>query len=391
MSVSTTGSFAKKYGDKLLHGVTTQIDRMISTPGIDEAHDLRVAIRRFSRILAVMKPCFPRAESRRIRRALKRIMEQAGMVRDYDIAMHLLTKVEVSEPVASGLAVLSTELKERREQAALTLTASLRRWVQRDLPASWREAHKSEGSAKGADARFRARPIDAAAQRILPAMAKDHFRAGKDAAHEDASAVVLHKFRISGKHLRYTLDFFAPLYGASLHGLLDQLKEVQTLLGDINDCAAVRRLLRRHPSNKGKESGMTEILAALKKRQHTKTERFRKDYAPEFFECGCIAALEGDPPQDGSSQACGKARGEEIAGAPAVSRLNPEKLFAFFLALAHFERLLGGRNPFRRGKLRHHLRDRVQCQIVRFFVADTGLAHIQLLARLRPILLKPVQ
>jgi CHAD domain-containing protein len=292
VSVSTTGSFAAKYGDKLLQGVTTQIDRTTRSPGIDEAHDLRVAIRRFTRILAVMKPCFPRAESRRIRRALKRIMEQAGMVRDYDIAMHLLTKVEISESTASGLAALAIELKERRDQSASTLTTSLRRWVQRDLPARWRHAHKSEGSAKGADARFRARPIDAAAQRILPAMAKDHFHAGKEAADEDASAVVLHQFRISGKHLRYTLDFFAPLYGASLTGLQDQLKEVQTLLGDINDCATVRRLLRRHSSlsrnNKVDESGMKEIPAALKKRQRQKTEQFRKHYAPEFSSAAAL-------------------------------------------------------------------------------------------------------
>lgn len=268
MLVSTTGRFAAKYGDKLLDAVTIQIDRTLRSPGIDEMHDLRVAIRRFTRILAIMKPCFPRIESRRLRRGLKRIMEQAGTVRDYDIAMQLLSTLEIS--AAPGL-------RERRDQAALILTTSLRRWTQRDLPANWRHARKSEGDYKAVDASFRARPIDTAAQSILPAMAKEHFRTGKGAAHKDASAEDLHQFRISGKHLRYTLDFFAPLYGASVNGLMDQLKEVQTLLGDVNDCATVQRLLRRLHS-----SGMKENLSALKKRQRRKMEQFRKHFAPEF-------------------------------------------------------------------------------------------------------------
>jgi CHAD domain-containing protein len=293
VSVSSTGRFAAKYGDKLLQGVTTQIDRAMRSPGIDEMHDLRVAIRRFTRVLTVMKPCFPRAETRRIRRGMKRLKEQAGTVRDYDIAMRLLTKVEMPESVAPGPTALARQLRESREQAALTLTTSLGRWVKRDLPANWRHARKSEGQYKpeggdkGADARFRARPIDAVAQSILPAMAKDHFRSGKEAAHENASAEDLHGFRISAKNLRYTLDFFAPLYGASLTGLLDQLKEVQALLGDINDCATVRRLLRRHKKH-GIEPAMKEFLAALKKRQRQKTEQFREHYAPEFSNAAAL-------------------------------------------------------------------------------------------------------
>jgi CHAD domain-containing protein len=96
---------------------------------------------------------------------------------------------------------------------------------------------------------------------------------------EKASVKEIHRFRIAAKNLRYTLDLFAPLYGTSLAGLLDQLKDVQALLGDINDCATVRRMLSRqalpHPGGK-------EILSALKKRQRKKTEQFRQHYAAGF-------------------------------------------------------------------------------------------------------------
>lgn len=294
MSVSSTGTFAAKSGDRLLEGVTTQIERTVRECGTDEVHDLRVSIRRFTRILAVMKACFPRAESRRVRRALKRIMEQAGAVRNYDIAMRLVEKVEMSESLAEESAALLQQLQGGRDEAARTLTATLRRWEQRDLPANWRQAGKarksnkpSRSEGKGTDARFRALPVDAVAKDILPDMAKDHFRVGKDASRDDASATELHQFRISAKHLRYTLDFFSPLYGASLTGLLDQLKEMQTLLGDINDCATVRHLLRHH-KQEGGEASMKEIMAALKKRQKQKTEQFQKEFGPEFSSAAAL-------------------------------------------------------------------------------------------------------
>src|SRR5580693_2086033 len=96
-SATTTGRFATEQADMLLQGVTTRITRTIRSHGIGEVHDLRVSIRRFSRILIVLKPCFPRGESRRIRRGLKRIMVQAGNVRDHDIAMRLLAKMALPE------------------------------------------------------------------------------------------------------------------------------------------------------------------------------------------------------------------------------------------------------------------------------------------------------
>lgn len=279
-SSTTTGEFATTQGDKLLRSVSTQITRTIRSHGAGEVHDLRVAIRRFMRILVVLKPCFPRGESRRIRRGLKRIMVQAGAVRDHDIALRLLTRMAVSKSGPAGLGAIARQFQEKRKEAAETLSTTLRRWVQRNLPASWRKAVVSEGGPKAADARFCAAPVDVLAKRILPAMATEHFRFGKDAAQDRASVGEIHRFRIASKNLRYTLDLFAPLYGTSLPGLLEQLKDIQTLLGDINDCATVRRLLHSQKASRQKEG--KEILSALKKRQRRKTEEFQKRYAAEF-------------------------------------------------------------------------------------------------------------
>jgi CHAD domain-containing protein len=264
--VSTTASFATEQADRLLERLAFQIARTIKSSGTTEVHDLRVAIRRFMRVLVVLKPCFPRNESRRIRRRLKRIMVEAGSVRNCDIALSLLAKLAPSKS-----SPLVRQFQTEREEAAKILTMSLKRSMRRNLSAKWRKAL----AGKGASEDFRAIPVKAAAKRLLPRMVREYFSGGKDAARGKASAEELHRFRIGSKNLRYTLDLFAPLYGASINGLTEQLKGVQTLLGEINDCATVARMVSQH-------QGGSKILAALKKRQRRKAEQFRRHWNTKF-------------------------------------------------------------------------------------------------------------
>lgn len=45
-----------------------------------------------------------------------------------------------------------------------------------------------------------------------------------------------HEMRKTAKHLRYTMEAFAPLYPGSLKGELKAVKQLQELLGDMHDC-----------------------------------------------------------------------------------------------------------------------------------------------------------
>jgi CHAD domain-containing protein len=263
--LASTGRFAREQTDRLLGLLAVQIARTIRSHGAAEVHDLRVAIRRFLSALAALKPCFPRNESAKIRRGLKKIMLRAGSVRDRDIALRLLAK---GTPQASGAA--ARRFRTERQTAAKALTGSLKRWVRRSSSAAWRTA--LEGAAGEG---FPAKPVAATAAGTLPRMAKEYFRYGKIAVREKATAEELHRFRIAAKNLRYTLEVFAPVYGDSVNGLRQQLKGVQTLLGGINDCATVRRMASRL-------DGCEELLEALKRRQRKKTAEFREHWAAAF-------------------------------------------------------------------------------------------------------------
>jgi CHAD domain-containing protein len=42
--------------------------------------------------------------------------------------------------------------------------------------------------------------------------------------------------RIAVKRLRYTMELFKPLYEGALDRVIEAIKQVQTLLGDVHDC-----------------------------------------------------------------------------------------------------------------------------------------------------------
>ena len=276
MAIVTTGSFAKKQADELLRRVDTQIVRNMKSQTVDGLHDLRVATRRFNCILSELAPCFPRGESKRMRRGLKRIMVQAGDIRDYDIAIHLINRLELPE---SG--TLLRQIQKPREEAATVLSASLHRWKERNLSARWRAALNSDRDLKSADAAFRAVPAAIMAKRLLPGMVAEHFHRGEAAIGKKMPAHKIHRFRIAAKNFRYTLDFFAPLYSGTLPLLIDRLKDVQSLLGDINDCATARRIVKDETAD-GDDAVRKDVLSGLKDRQRKKIREFREQYTTEF-------------------------------------------------------------------------------------------------------------
>jgi len=298
-ATGTTSRFATEQAQRLLGRLAFQIARTIRSGGAREVHDLRVAIRRFLRVLVVLKQCFPRKESRKVRRVLKKIRAQAGTVRDHDIALRLLKKLA---PAGSGLPV--RELRSARDEASRALAASLKSWVRRNLSAKWRGA-LAGGSPN-------AKPIPVTAARLLPPMAREFFEWGDAAAREKADASELHRFRIAAKNFRYTLELLAPIYGESAGALLEQLKGVQTVLGEINDCATVRRLVPR-------DAGSREMLSALKKRQRKKTEAFRREWAA-FNGAASVRQWMASLRHPGASEAPARKPPGRVAHAPLTHR-----------------------------------------------------------------------
>ena len=66
------------------------------------------------------------------------------------------------------------------------------------------------------------------------------------AVRDPANITELHDMRIACKRLRYVLEIFGIAFASDLEPQIDQIKELQDLLGDIHDCDVQVPMLEEH-------------------------------------------------------------------------------------------------------------------------------------------------
>jgi CHAD domain-containing protein len=135
-------------------------------------------------------------------------------------------------------------------------------------------------------------PARAEAARVLPELLRHYFEHGDRVMRPGTSGKRLHQFRLATKRARYTLELFQPLYGAAIQAHLDGLKQIQQVLGQLNDCQASLELL---------EADLKDVcepawLEAIELRRDGKRGEFAKLWLSKFTDqvlrAGWILAVE---------------------------------------------------------------------------------------------------
>jgi len=125
--------YARLHTAILLRRLAFQLNRAARSGDADSIHDLRVAIRRFSRCLRVFAPFYPDTGWKKIRVQLKAMMETSSAVRDRDIALGLLKEAGIS-----ARAAVVARLQAERRRASRDLLLETRRWKSRSFSQRWR-------------------------------------------------------------------------------------------------------------------------------------------------------------------------------------------------------------------------------------------------------------
>jgi CHAD domain-containing protein len=100
------------------------------SPGAEPVHKMRVSIRRLQQALRLFAQYYRKRGLKRVRKELKAIMEPAGELRNYDIAIPLVRRLDSSVP----------SFAERRLAAKQKLVDTLVHVVQPDLFERWRDS-----------------------------------------------------------------------------------------------------------------------------------------------------------------------------------------------------------------------------------------------------------
>jgi triphosphatase len=220
-------------------------------------HQMRVALRRLRSAFSVFSTVLPKEAVAPLRAELKWLAGALGSARDWDVFM-----IETLAPIREQFAD-HADLRQFANQCVTQRRAAVRkakravgsRRYQRLMLhlAAWTATEAWLGQA---DAAARSKLVKPACQFAEDALAIRYAGVRKRGRRlKGRSAIELHRLRLAVKKLRYAGEFFSTLFDANrVRGMLPQLARLQTILGAMNDAAAVENLLCTAPGKNGSQA-----------------------------------------------------------------------------------------------------------------------------------------
>jgi len=220
----------------------------------ENVHDLRTALRRCLSIEDALSRFDPHPDWKKLRRAAKKLLKSLGGLRDSDVLLEWLDKLEIAKD-KTGLALRNSIAVERdvfKQQAIDGLNSfDQQKWK------SWAEQLTPRADSflpDGPELRY------VALEQWHEAYERHRF------AMRSRSKVAYHRTRVALKKLRYTAENFLPALQAKWDG---EPKELQNLLGEVHDLDVLwGKLVALKPAidREAKSSWKSAINSERKKR-----------------------------------------------------------------------------------------------------------------------------
>ncbi|HUN06848.1 MAG TPA: CHAD domain-containing protein [Aggregatilineales bacterium] len=242
----------------------------------EEVHDMRVAIRRMRSVFRLLKPYFKAKDVRRFNGELQQLAWALGDVRDLDVFLadlHTFQEQVSAEQQADLQTViddLEAQRSEARERLVETLDSKAYRRFVKDFSNFLMEAPKAS---KETD-KDSVEPVQV--RHLLPPTVYNRLAAVRayESALEEPSATTLHSLRIEFKRLRYTVSLFEGVLGTQIEGFIGDLKDLQDILGNLNDIATARGRLEGYQGE-----GVEAYLAWLDSSEAELSGRFSEAWS----------------------------------------------------------------------------------------------------------------
>jgi CHAD domain-containing protein len=260
--------FAAEHAQKSLGQLAFDINRVTKSRDAESVLGLRLSLRRFSQTLQLFRDFFPGEKIHKINKRVKKITRAAQELRNFDTTVRLLSKGH-----RGGSSTLRSKLQARRKECERMLVDLLKRWIERKSSSKWRAVLQAAVARTGQDvAKI---TTQAVARKATPELAGKFLKKGQDALRSSASLSDLHDCRVAAIKLRYALEVFGPISKSPLSAWLADVKQVQTILGELTDCQAARELVSSYAI-------ADEFDGWLKKRQRKSVNAFRQFWGETF-------------------------------------------------------------------------------------------------------------
>jgi CHAD domain-containing protein len=207
-------------------------------------HDMRVASRRVRSALRDFAPHLHKARIVAATKHLREIADKLGVVRDYDVAIIALEKLQkkVKPEISSGLQRIIEDQKAKLDPAREELVqaldyrklAQLRRSFRHGIETGTRPPIAITHSASGT--RVKAVPSYKVHARSTLLKRLQELEALSPSLFEPHKVEPLHEMRIGAKRLRYAMELYAACWGNQLKLFSRHVAQMQSSLGELHDC-----------------------------------------------------------------------------------------------------------------------------------------------------------
>jgi len=228
--------------------------QVITSEDPETVHQVRVAARRMRAAMKTLAAFMPKAVSG-LEPELRWLFRHLGDVRDLDVELAALEEWVKAHEGQTGMAEIFGRLQKERSKKKAVLIEQMQSSRHEELV----EKLKS-GIRKGPPtAGLGASPLLA----VAPDLIVRHGKIVRDLSDKiggSAPPEAYHRLRRAAKKFRYTLDFFAELYGQDADRLIERLKELQDILGARQDALILGARLRDLSYEEGLSKEARETL-----------------------------------------------------------------------------------------------------------------------------------
>ena len=224
-----------------LKKLSHEIEGARQAKDIEFVHQARVASRRIRAALGVFENCFDAKRVKKWRKEIKRLTKGLGLARDADVQIEFLKNV-ISEldkkenTLHPGVERLLLRTQQSRQKLQVKVIKTIDKLKSKEVLADIHSAlekimfclrHENPGVKSEYVFRATSEHIHSKLQELL---------SYQDCLKNPSDKQGHHQMRIAAKRLRYTMEICEEPYNGRLHDIIEVVKKLQTLLGDLHDC-----------------------------------------------------------------------------------------------------------------------------------------------------------
>ncbi len=239
----------RRIARECLAQITSNAGLLRRTRQPEALHQLRVGVRRLRTAIRIFGEMLEGKEHRWIDGELEWLAGKLDAARDLDVLLH-----DTFEPAANALGADLAPLgrcllaaSARAYRSAITSVGSVRYRRLALETAAWIEAGSWVVDDRCEIVALRTEAIETLSREVLEHLRHDVRKRGRDLSRLEPKQ--RHQLRIRTNRLRYASEFFGPLHGHKHRRaeFLTGLKQLQDLLGELNDIAVSRDRLLDDP------------------------------------------------------------------------------------------------------------------------------------------------